>query len=182
MDEQKLELVGRTQGSKQIEDRFVEQQKNLQDLLSELYRNRTFTMTGFTKAKNESSTWSSPEMYTHLRGYKFFFEIKANGVGAGWGGAVYVDLCSTPGDFDRELKWPANVKIKLEVISQHGGNDLVAQKGVSWHTCGESTYIGNNYYPRCSGCPGYYHLMSHHELRDYLLNDTLHFRVSTSVL
>ena len=173
LDEQKLELV--------------EQQKSLQAQLSELSSQlgltRTFTMMGFTKAKIESSTWRSPAMYTHLYGYKFFLEIKANGVGAGCGKAVCVALCAIPGLFDSQLKWPVRVKITLELINQHGGDNVVAETGrVSWSkcgVCGVSTfiiYIGNKYYS------GYYHLISHSELDNYLVNDTLHFRVSTSVL
>ena len=108
LDEQKLELVGRTQGSKQIEDRLVEQQKNLQAQLFELsYQlgwNPTFTMTGFSKAKNQSNIWRSPAMYTHLYGYKFIFEIKANGVGAGHGKAVHVSLWSKCGEYDDQIK------------------------------------------------------------------------------
>ena len=170
LHEQKLELVG--------------QQKSLQAQLSELSSQlgltRTFTMMEFTKAKNESSSWRSPAMYTHLYGYKFFFQIKANGFGVGRGKAVRVDLWSTLGDFDSQLKWPVKVKITLELINQHGGDNLVAEKGgVSWWKCGVSTsitYIGNEYYS------GNYHLINHSELDNYLVNDTLHFRFSTLVL
>ena len=183
LDEQKLELVVQTQDSKEIVDRLVEQQKSLQAHLSELSNQlgltRTFTMMGFTKAKNESRTWRSPAMYTRLCGYKFFFEIKANGYIAGRGKAVCVDLWSTPGEFDSQLKWPVKVKITLELINQHGGDNLVAQMNEGWHKIGGSfwvTAIGNINY---SGC---YHLISHSELDNYLLNDTLCFRVSTLVL
>ena len=184
LDEQKLELVGQAQDSKDIVDRLVDQQKNLQAQLSELSNQlgltRTFTMMGFTKAKIESSTWKSPAMYTRLYGYKFFFEIKANGFLGGRGKAVRFNLWSTPGDFDSHLKWPVKMKITLELINQHGGDNIVAQKDeVSWCKCGVSTwitYIGNKYYS------GSYHLINHSELDNYLVNDTLHFRVSTLVL
>ena len=170
LDEQKLELVG--------------QQKSLQAQLSELSSQlgltRTFTMMGFTKAKIESSTWRSPAMYTHLYGYKFFFEIKANGHVGRRGMAVRVALWSTPGEFDSQLKWPVQVKITLELINQHGGDNIVAQKDqVSWSKSGMSravTFFGNIYYLGC------YHLINHSELNNYLVNDTLCFRFSTLVL
>ena len=184
LDEQKLELVGLTQDSKEIVDRLVEQQKSLQAQLSELSSQlgltRTFTMMGFTKAKIESSAWTSPAMYTHPGGYKFCFTIMANGIGAGHGKAVCVALCATPGDFDSHLKWPVKVKIMLELIKQHGGYNLVTQRDeVRWHKCGVSTLVvslGNHNYS------GLYHLVNHSELGNYLVNDTLHFRVSTLVL
>ena len=184
LDEQKLELVGQNQGSREIVDRLVDQQKSLQAQLSELSSQveltRTFTMMGFTKAKSESSTWRSSNMYTYPGGYKFFFEIKANGYQLGRGKAVRVALWSTPGDFDSHLKWPVKVKITLELINQYGGDNIVAQRdGVSWRKAGISTwitYFGNKNYS------GFYHLISHSELGNYLLNDTLHFLVSTLVL
>ena len=182
LDEQKLEFIGRTQDSKEIEDRLVEQQKNLQAQLSELSSqlglNLTFTMIDFSKFKNESSTWKSPAMYTHLYGYKFFFQIMANGIAAGRGKAVGVGLRSTPGEFDSHLKWPVKMKITLELINQHGGDNLVAQKDeVSWDKHGGSfrvTPIGNISYPSSNCC----HLINHSELYNYLVNDTLCFRVS----
>ena len=184
LDKQKLELVGQAQDSKEIVDRFVEQQKSLQAQLHELSNqlglNQTFTMVGFTKAKIKSSTWRSPAMCTHLYGYKFFFQIKANGDGGGLWKAVRVELYATPGEFDSHLKWPVNVKITLELINQHGGDNIVAQKdGVSWYKRGGSFWvaaIGNKNYS------GWIHLINHSELDNYLVNDTLHFRVSTSVL
>ena len=160
---------------------LVEQQKSLQaqlyELSSQLGLTRTFTMTGFTKTKNESSSWKSPAMYTHLCGYKFFFEIKANGVGTGRGKAVHVTLWSTPGDFDSHLKWPVKVKITLELINQHGGDNIVAQRDeVSWRKCNWVAYIGNKNYS------GWNHLINHSELDNYIVNDTLCFRISTLVL
>ena len=83
-------------------------------------------------------------MYTYLYGYKFFFEIKTNGVGAGRGKAVCVSLWSMCGEYDNQIKWLAKVKITLEVINQGGDKDLV-----SWHKYGVSirvTYIGNKNY------------------------------------
>ena len=181
LDEQKL----KTQDS---ENRLIVQQNNLQAQLSglsnQLGLNRTFTMPGFIKAWRESSIWKSTAMYTHLYGYKFFFQIRANGYGAGHGKSVLVNLWSTPGDFDSQLKWPVKVKITLELINQHGGDNLVAQRDeVSWDTCDVSTLvtsIGSIYYS------GYYHLINHNELDNYLVNylvnDTLCFRFSTLVL
>ena len=177
LDEQKL----KTQDS---EDQLIEQQKNLQAQLSELSNQlglaRTFTMPGFIKAKSESSTWRSPAMYTHLCGYKFFFEIKANGYGGGCGKAVRVDLWSTPGDFDSQLKWPARVNLELKLINQCGGRNLVYSRAVTLNrqdkTPGYVCYFGINLFS------GYRHLIGHSELGDYLINDALYFRVSSVVV
>ena len=182
LDEQKLELVGQIQDSKDIVDRLVEQQNILQAQLSELPNQlgltRTITMMGFTKAKNESSMWKSPAMYTHPYGYKFFFEINANGVGIGCGKAVYFSLWSTPGDFDSRLKWPVKMKITLELINQHGGDNTVTQEEVTLRKCDRSCVVANigNIYNS-----GFGHLIYHSALHNYLVNDTLCFGVSTLV-
>ena len=137
-------------------------------------------MMGFTKAKNESSTWKSPAMYTHQHGYKILFEIMASGCGGGLGKDVCVKLWSTPGEFYSQLRWPVKVEIKVKLINQHGGDNIVVQRNrVSFHKCGVYrmvAYIGNKYYS------GYYHLIDHSELDNYLVNDTLCFCVSTLVL
>ena len=182
LDEQKLKFLGETQQCTKSEYQLIHQQlkTELWILYSHLGLSLTFTMIDFSKVKNESSSWRSPAMYTHLYGYKFFFEIKANGYGGGRGKAVRVDLWSTPGDFDSQLKWPVKVKITLELVNQHGGDNLVNYKdGVTWKKPDESVYItliGS----KCHLGNG--HFIDHSELGDFLKNDSLDFHASTVVL
>ena len=71
------------------------------------------------------------------------------------------------------------MKITLELINQHGGDNIVTQRDeVILYKYDISTLVvslGNKKY---SGCC---HLINHSELHNYLVNDTLHFCVSTLV-
>ena len=55
---------------------------------------RTFEMTNFSaeKAKDKTSDWKSPAMYTHVCGYKFCIGVDANGYFYGRGNSVNVDV------------------------------------------------------------------------------------------
>ena len=154
MDEQNLKFLEQAQFLKDIKYQFFNQQQNLQAQVSELSNqlglNRSFTMKGFSKAKDESRTWNSPAMYTHLYGYKFYIEIEPNGHGMGLGKAIRVVLWSMPGDFDSQLKWPAKVNFKLELINQHGGDNVTCSSDGTWYKPDQSpgwiTHIGNKLY------------------------------------
>ena len=181
LDEQKHKFLDQTRYIEEIE-RLKDQQSSMEAQLSELSNlqtsmNRTFTMMGFDKAKASSSTWRSPAMYTHLHGYKFFLGIRANGWSSGLGKGIHVNVCSTPGDFDSQLKWPAKVRFKLELINQHGRDNIVICKdGITWCKSAKPVHITSFVSKRHSG---YSHLIDHSQLDDYLKNDSLYFRVST---
>ena len=184
LDEQKRKFLDQTRYIEEIE-RLKDQQRSMKAQLSELSNlqismNRTFTMIGFDKAKATSSIWRSPVMYTHLHGYKFNVEVRANGLGTERGKGVRVDVCSMPGDFDSQLKWPAKARFKLELINQHGGNNLVSCKdGITWCKSANAEFItlfGSKYHS------GYFHLIDQSEVGDYLKNDSLYFLISTIVL
>ena len=173
------ELAKKDNEHNEEEHRLVEQQKSLQAQLSELSIRSgmalTFIMMGFTKAKNESSTWKSPAMLTAQQGRKFFLEIRANGYGAGHGKAVHVALWSTPGDFDSWFKWPVKVKIRIELA---GRENKVALKDVKWHMPAGSFYVTEFGKKNYSGC---YHFIDHSELDNYLANDKLLFCVTPTL-
>ena len=189
LDMQKLKLNEQTEYIKEVEDRLMEQQKSVQAKLSilatKLGFDTTYTMTGFSRVKAESKIWTSPAIYTHLYGYKFCVKVYANGVGGGCGKAVHVTLSSLPGMFDNQLKWPAKAGFTLELINQRGGENAVYSKDsvtMSRPTLhGELiAALGNMLY--WGGNTGHSHFIKHSELGDYLVNDTLHFRISAVVL
>ena len=180
--EQKMKLIAQSRNIQEMEERLMKQQKNLQAQLSELSNrfglNRTFTMPGFSKAKDEAKSWNSPAMYTHAYGYKFNIKVMANGLKGGHGRAIHVTVVSMPGIFDNQLQWPAKVKFELELINQQGGSNMICSVDGTWNKPGPNDYIatfGKKYYS------GSTHLIDHSELYDYLTNDSLYFIVSTTV-
>ena len=142
---------------------------------------RTFKMENFSKKKEKGTTawygpaWYGPAMYTHLGGYKFCIAVDANGLGAGLGKAMAVQLYSLPGEFDGQLMWPVKAKFTLELVNQHGNNNVIAEGCDSWDKPNKSNCI-TAFHRITVG--GYYHFIEHSQLGDFLVNDTLHFLIS----
>ena len=164
---------------KQIIKEQRERQKELEQKLSRtLSFNRRFKMESFSKEKAKSicSDWKSPAMYTHVSGYKFCIGVDANGAGEGHGTSIYVDIWGMPGDFDDQLKWPAKAKFTIELINQLGEENATCttlvniERPITKHkflACFRRITIGDD---RA--------FLEHSLLYKFLIDDTLHFRVS----
>ncbi len=139
--------------------------------------NRRFVMDNFSRLKriNNSGSWKSPAMYTHVMGYKFFVEVYAN-MSSTSGPCVDVFILPIPGEFDEELKWPVNVQYTIEVINQQGGQNAKRNGDrMMWdrpRISSESTV--KLYRDVILSCP----LLHHRDLRSFLVDDALHFEVS----
>ena len=116
-------------------------------------------------------------MYTHVCGYKFGISIDANGRGAGREKAICVDLWAMPGEYDRQLKWPAKASFTLEQLHQHRGENEKHTIHREWRKPEES-YIWIGMF----GHIPYRHFMEHSELESFLRNDTLYFHLSNITL
>ena len=115
---------------KEVVDKSVQNEGKLSMMSSMIYLNRRFEMKNFSreKAKDKFSDWKSPAMYTHVCGYKFCIGVDANGCrGVGHGNSIWMDLWSMPGEYDDQLKWPANAKFTIELINQTGRRECKAQ-------------------------------------------------------
>ena len=140
---------------------------------------RRFAMENFSKekAKDRPQAWKSPVMYTHMYGYKFCIGIDANGDGYARGKAITVYLRVMHGEYDHQLKWPALVSFTIELLNQHGGDDVKGTlnkiKCVKPGTSYEYIYtFGRIQY-------GIYRaFLQHSKLKDFLDNDTLYFHLS----
>ena len=112
-------------------------------------------------------------MYTHLYGYKFCIGIDANGFGAIRDNAMRVDLWSMVGEFDNQLKWPAQVTVTLELVNQRGGKNVRATAcdlqliKVTRNTiiCVLGDVSGNGF-------------IEHSKLEHFLVDDTLTFHIT----
>ncbi len=67
----------------------------------------------------------SPAMYTHMCGYKFCIGLDANGCDFFGNSRVAISVWSIPGEFDEHLKWPAKLKLIIELINQQGGKNAI---------------------------------------------------------
>ena len=142
-------------------------------------------MNEFERRKNEDESWFSPAFYTHVGGYKMCLNITANGWGTGKGTHVSVCVYMMKGEFDSHLKWPFKGEITVELVNQkEGGKNHEKNIG---HTHIEEL---DAYFQRVTKGEraergwGYPQFISHADLykpeegKEYLLNDTLIFRVT----
>ena len=133
-----------------------------------IYLNRRFEMMNFSreKAKDNPCDWKSPAMYTHVCGYKFCIGVDANGYGPGHGKYICMDFFSMSGEYDDQLKWPANAKFTVELINQKGGENVRHSRTMNWKK-------HHNY-------AGFIHqsFVEHSKLSSFLNNNTLYFYVS----
>ena len=86
-----------------------------------------------------------------------------------------VNLYSCPGEFDGQLKWPVKAKFTIELVSQHGNNNVIAETCDSWGKRNIRAFIA--YFNRID-IGGFCHFIEHSQLGDSLVNDTLHFLIS----
>ncbi len=135
--------------------------------------NRKFVMDNFSilRSVNNSGSWKSPAMYTHVGGYKFCVEVGAN-MSSILGPCVDVSTLPIPGEFDDELKWPVNVAYTIEVINQQGRQNAKCSKDrMTWD---RPRISSGSTVKRYRGIL----LLLHSELRSFLVDDALHFEVS----
>ena len=130
--------------------------------------------------------WYSPAFYTHVGGYKMCLSIDANGWGTGEFTHVGVYIYMMKGEFDSHLKWPFKGEITVELVNQKEGGENYEMKPVE-HTDSEKC---NEAFQRVTEREragkgwGYPQFISHADLykpengKEYLLNDTLIFRVT----
>ena len=152
---------------KEVVDKSVQNEGKL-SMMPRIYFDRRFEMKNFSheKAKDKHGDWRSPAMYTHVCGYKFCIGVDANGSGAGYGKSIYVDLWSIAGEYDDQLKWPANAKFTVELINQKGGENIRHSSTLNWKK--HYKYVG------CI----HQSFLEHSKLNSFLNNDALYFCVS----
>ena len=142
-----------------------------------------FAMENFSKekAKDKTSDWKSPPMYTHLCGYKFCIGIDANGASDTRGNSVRVEVWHMPGEYDSKLKWPARVEFTVELINHFkGGENKRVVQTMTWDKPTGLGILPFSPDPQCYGC-----FIKHSELPAnpqqktmFLANDILHFKIT----
>ena len=143
-------------------------------------------VTDFERKQKNYERWYSPSFYTHIGGYKMCLRIDTNGWGDGKGTHVSVHVYVMKGEFDSHLKWPFKGEITVELVNQKEGGEKCERKPVE-HTDDQDV---DKYFQRVNegdrsgkgwGLPNF---ISHSDLykpeegKEYLVNDTLIFRIT----
>ena len=148
-------------------------------------------MDNFEKKKNYDATWCSAAFNTHVGGYKMCLEVTANGWGSGKGTHVGLAGYLMKGEFDSHLQWPFKGEITVELVNQKEGGKNYKNKPVM-HTAADSIEYDESFQRVTEGEIaelgwGYDTFIAHTDLykpeedKEYLLNDTLIFRVTNVV-
>ena len=167
----------------ELEKKLQEQEKKLQEQIKEVTTfinlKRRFAMENFSieKKKDMPHGWKSPVMYTHVCGYKFCVGIDANGYGDIHGKAIGAELWFMQGEYDHQLKWPAQANFTIELLNQHGGDNIIhTLKRVQWQKRTTTYEYIHSFAPIQYGI--YWAFIEHAKLADFLDNDTLYFHLS----
>ena len=161
----------------------LEQKQQLQQLKEVLQiksaEKLTFKVPSFTKKKsNEEEFYSSP-FYTSQTGYRFCIRVDTNGNGDGEGTHVSVFAYLMKGDNDDSLTWPFTGIVTVALLNQledknHHTETITfpAHNVVSKRVTKGERGVGL----------GHHEFMAHSDLQEnYLVDDTLFFRVSVDV-
>jgi hypothetical protein len=144
----------------------------------DMLTSKTFVFTEYQKRRDAGEVFQFPPFYTHPRGYHTALRVRAFGDKDGKGTHVTVYAPILEGVYDSELKWPLVGNVKFTLLNQledrnHHSKTMSiypaddADVGDYW---GISRFIRNS-------------ALAHDPVKktQYLMNDTLYFRVSMEV-
>ena len=144
------------------------------------------TMTGFEERKKGGERWFSPAFYTHIGGYRMCLAIDGNGCGSGKGTHVGVSVFMMKGEFDSHLKWPFKGEITVELVNQKEGGENYERKPLQHTDSDRRDEVFQKVREGIMAKKGWGtpQFISHSDLykpeedKEYLVNDTLIFRIT----
>ena len=167
---------------------LLEQHKMLSDTVGshkEQYKVQTrkekfiFKLPHYTSKKEMNMEFFSLPFFTHPGGYKMCIRIDANGNGDDKGTHVSAFTNVLAGQYDYQLQWPFLGTVTYELLNQLEDNN---------HHRMEVMHNASHDMRANSTCYGYSKFIPHSSLShnpaintQYLLDDTLYFRVSVKV-
>ena len=143
-------------------------------------------MVEFEALKERNTTWYSPHFHTHLGGYKLCLEVDANGYDDSEGTHVSCYINLVPGEYDDTMEWPFQGEVTVELLNQlEDKNHYNIVIDFDDNTPDE---YKNRKEEEDYKAWGDSQFIPHTDLRlnsftntQYLMNDTLYFRVSVNV-
>ena len=137
-----------------------------------------FKLPGYASKKENNEKFKSIPFYTSPGGYKMCIIVVANGAGDGKGKHVSVYTALLEGSYDDQLHWPFLGTVTYEVLNQLTDDEHHSR--VAKYDADDDMQVGSS-----SGFPNFlpHSSLSHDPATNtqYLLDDTLYFRVSVTV-
>ncbi len=137
-----------------------------------------FKLPGYAGKKEKNETFYSTPFYTHPGGYKLCINVDANGNGEGAGTHVSVFTEISKGRYDNKLPWPFKGDVTYQLLNQLADDKHHHRMDIFTDTT--DMQVGSSrgciqFFPHSSLCP------DPATNTQYLLDDTLYFRVSVKV-
>ncbi len=133
-----------------------------------------FKLTDYEEAKVENE-FMTPSFYTHPGGYHMKIEVNANGYDESEGTHVSVYAYIVGGEYDDDLKWPLDGYVTITLLNQLGDHCHFSKK----------IYLQKAYVGKYLGIEDFipHTKLGHNPAKNtqYLMNDTLYFRVLVDV-
>ena len=134
-----------------------------------------FKLAGYARKKEKNTRFFSNPFYTSSGGYNMHIGVDANGFGNGKGTHITVSAVLLKGRYDDQLHLPFQGTVRYELLNQLADDNHYSRVAV--HYAGNNTYVGvskghNKFFPHSSL------LCDPATNTQYLLDDTLYFRVS----
>ena len=137
-----------------------------------------FKLSGYASKKENNEEFKSIPFYTSPGGYKMCISVDVNGYSVGKGTHVTVFTELLEGRYDDQLHWPFLGTVTYELLNQLADEKHHSRE--SFYDADDNTQVGN----RC----GFHEFLPHSSLShdpatntQYLLDDTLYFRMSVIV-
>ena len=162
--------------------------EKLKHIIKQLQQQQDHTVTntkmaGFEGLKESDTTWKSPDFYSHFDGYKLCLIAYVNGSSDGEGTHVSCYVKLMPGEYDDTLEWPFQGEVTVELLNQL--EDKNHYKRVIRFNDETPDDCKNTVDTKGWGQPKF---IPHTNLglnsstnTQYLMNDTLYFRVTVNV-
>ncbi len=138
-----------------------------------------FKLPGYASKKEKDERFYSTPFYTHPGGYKLCINVDANGYGDGAGTHVSIFTKISEGRYDSQLPWPFKGSVTYQLLNQLADDR---------HHHRVHIFDDSDDMQAGSSCIGYQQFLPHSSLcldpatnPQYLLDDTLYFRVSVKV-
>ena len=140
----------------------------------------------FSKHKRDEDQWLSSGFYTSPGGYKLRLNVDANGYGSGKGTHVSCFINLMPGEYDDTLEWPFQGEVTVQLLNQledkNHYKDVIPFNDETPDDC------KNRKKKEDIDAWGTDQFIPHTNLglnsstnTQYLMNDSLYFRVSVNV-
>ena len=172
-----------------LQQEFSSVRDNISELIAivspQYHAPMEFIISNFSEKQKANEEWYSSPFYTHNRGYKFRLQVYPNGYRGGRGSHLSVYAQLMRGEYDKELKWPFEGDIRVELLNWRADkNHLSCTIPFNRYTHPNGTHSAPVTNQETATSLGNAQFISHTDLASttkYILDNYFQVRVSVAV-